>query len=179
VPEVGLIVPVPAVMLQVTDWPLRALPLASVTFVVIVVVLSPSRRMLLSAAETATSVATAMVIVAIRELPRIAVTVAEPAVALFSVVVALPALFVVAVAVMVPSEVAKLTDFSVTGLPVTVSVAVNVIVAASVPLSTIVDLFVVMFRLIPRRVMEVLPELPPAVAWTVPLLLSESAASAV
>ena len=142
----------------------------------------PSRRRLELLAATETFVISALAAKAIaadRALPSVAVTVAVPVEVLLNVAVALPSLPVVAGELTVPRLVAKLTDLPATGTPVVVSVAVRVIVAASLPLAMIDVLFDEMFRLIPRRVMEVLPELPPAVAWTVPLLLSESAASAV
>ena len=112
-------------------------------------------------------------------LPRVAVTVALPAELLFSVAAALPSLSVVAEAVTVPRVVAKVTDLPTTGFPFVVSTACSVMVAASLPSAIIADLLEEMLRVIPRSVMASVSKLLPTVAWTVPLLLVESAASAV
>jgi len=104
---------------------------------------------------------------------------AVPAELLLSVAVTFPSLSVVPSAVIVPRSVANVTVFPETGFPVTVSAACSVIVAASLPSATMADVLEEMFRLIPRRVITAVLELVPAVAWIVPVLLVESAASAV
>ena len=118
-------------------------------------------------------------VAAVRELPSVAVTVAVPAELLFSVAVALPSLSVASEAVTVPRSEEKLIVVPTTGLPLTVSTACRVIVAASVSSAMMVDVLDEMLRLIPLRVITEVSVLPPTEAWTVPLPLRESAASAV
>lgn len=101
-------------------------------------VLTPSRRMLVSEAEMLRSLIF-IVIVAVLELPTVAVTVAVPLRVLVNVEVALPSLSVVAGEVTVPSVVEKLTDLPTTGLPDVVSDTDRVIVAVSVPSAMIED----------------------------------------
>ena len=178
VPALELSDPVPALRAHVTVSSLSALPLLSMAVTVTTEVLTPSRRMLVSEAEMLRSLIF-IVIVAVLELPTVAVTVAEPLRELVNVEVALPSLSVVAGEVTVPSVVEKLTDLPTTGLPEVVSDTDRVIVAVSVPSAMIEDWSDEILRLTPRREIDVLAELPLTTARIVALLSESSAASAV
>lgn len=137
------------------------------TVAVIVEVLTPSRSTLEELVESETDMAsglTGTLRVAVRVLPIIAVTVAVPLELLFSVTEAFPSLSVVAVVVTVPRLVANLTVLPTTGLPFPVSIACSMIVVASFPSAIIDDLLDVILRLMPRRVIVILPDPPVTVA---------------
>ena len=103
-------------------------------------------------------------VLAVRELPRVAVTVAVPAELLFRVAVALPSLSVASEAVTEPRLVEKLIVSPATGLPLTVSTACRVIVAASELSAMMADLSEEILRVIPLRVITDVSVLPPTEA---------------